>query len=241
MKNFRAALFLPCLLAFTASARADDGMTSFHYMDLYNIEQTLGNLKDLKALRTVMYIASKDPHVMPEHIHLVMHHAGGDEPLQLDSFGKLLLPESDALKQENPLITTDQPKHTLDASVFMDLVPLESTAMPYSALMEGVTQFNQAVDREGKGMMAGILGSKSNGLLLFYNHGGHSVTLHSAKGDRVFKSAPPDKRMTHLKGLHVELLPPGAEVIFVPLESALLKQDPKAALDTLPAQTFPAF
>jgi hypothetical protein len=39
----------------------------------------------------------------------------------------------------------------------------------------------------------------------------------------------------------VELLAPGSEVIFVPLEATLLKQDPKATLDTFPAQTFPAF
>lgn len=242
MHRRSTALLLLCFSLFTTLARADDTVTSFRYMDLYNIQHSAASLQDFQALRVDVYVTSTLPGVSPQDITLIMHRASGTlEPLQHDMYGHTLLSESAALRAENPLIVTNQPKHTLNASVVIDLVPPPSNDLPYTALMLGVTQLNEAIAHQKLGALAKLYGHQANGLLLFYNYGNHSVTLHRAKGDQVVKSVNPDKTAAHLKGLDTRLLVPGMQVIYLPLDATTLKQNPGVTLDTPPAQIFPAF
>lgn len=238
-----AALLAICLPLYVASSRADDdGMTSFHYMDLYNIQQSVASLQDLKALRVVLYVTSTRPDVDSLDIALIMHHASGaQERIYLDVYGRARLPVSDALKAENPLIVTNQPKHSLQASVVIDLVPPEHTDLRYDALMLGVTQLNEAMVRQRLGAMAKLYGQKVTGLLIFYNGGEHSLTLHEKAGDQVLGSTRVDQVLSRLKHINTHLIPPNTQIIYVPLDKALMQEDPRVTLDALPTQTFPAF
>lgn len=221
---------------------ADDGMTSFHYMDLYNIEHSVAGMRELQALRADVYVVSTRPGVGPQDIKLTMHRASGTlEPIQHDWYGHTLLPESDALKAENPLITTNQPRHTLQASVVIDLVPPPDTELTYTALMLGVNQLNEAIAGRKIYALSKAYGQRADGLLVFYNYGDHRLTVHRAQGDQIIKSTTPDKAMAHLKGLDTSLLVPGTQVIYLPLDAATLKANPKVTLDAPPAQIFPAF
>jgi hypothetical protein len=237
-----AVLVAACITLCVASARADDGMTSFHYLDLYNIEHSVAGMHELQALRADVYVTSTLPGVGPQDITLTMHRASGAlEPIQHDWYGHTLLPESAALKTENPLIVTNQPKHTLKASVLIDLLPPPDTELTYTALMLGVNQLNEAIDGRKILALSKLYGQKANGLLLFYNYGDHSLTLHRAQGDEVVKSTSPDKAAAHLKGFDTSVLAPGTQVIYLPLDATTFKANPRVTLDAPPAQTFPAF
>jgi hypothetical protein len=236
----RWSLLALCLLA--APLLADDEMTSFHYMDLYNIEHSVAGMRELQALRADVYVTSTRPGIGPQDITLTMHRASGAlEPIKRDWYGHTLLPESDALKAENPLITTNQPRHSLQASVVIDLLPPPDTELTYTALMLGVNQLNEAIAGRKVLVLSKLYGQKANGLLLFYNYGDHSLTLHRAQGDQVVKSTTPDKAAAHLKGIDTSVLVPGTQVIYVPLEAATLKANPRVTLDAPPTQIFPAF
>lgn len=242
MRNRYAALLFSGLMLTFGTARADDGMTSFHYLDLYNVEHSVAGMRELQALRADVYVVSTLPGVGPQDIKLTMHRASGAlEPVQHDWYGHTLLPESETLKAENPLITTNQPRHTLQASVVIDLLPPSSTELPYSALMLGVTQLNEAIASRKIYALSKAYGQKADGLLLFYNYGDHSLTVHRAQGDQVVKSTTPDKAAEHLKSIDTKLLVPGTQVIYLPLDAMTLKANPKVTLDAPPAQIFPAF
>lgn len=232
------ALFLVTL---AAVVHADD-VTSFHYLDLYNIQQSVADMQGLQGLRVDLYVTSALPAVSPQDITLTLHRSSGAlEPLRHDDYGHTLLPVSAALKAENPLIVTNQPRHSLKASVVIDLVPPPSTELTYTALMLGVSQLNDAIVHQKLGPLTQLYGHPADGLLLFYNYGNHSVTLHLPKGDEVVKSVTPDKAAAHLKGFDTKLLIPGMQLIYIPLDATTQKQNPKVTLDTPPTQIFPAF
>ena len=233
------AVFLPLL---APAACADDDVTSFHYMDLYKIEHSVASLQGLKGLQVVVYVVSTKPRVYPEDITLTLHRASGAlETVPHDVYGRVVLPESEALKAENPLIVTNQPKHTLQASVIIALMPPAGDELHYRDLMLGITQLNQAIDGQSLGAMAKLYGHKSTGLLLFYGSGEHSLTVHKIGGDDRVKGGSVDTVVTRLRGVLPSSLGPGMRVIYLPLEPTLLKTNPWVTLDASPEQTLPAF
>lgn len=238
----RQSLIALLLSLCAASALADDGMTSFHYLDLYNIQQAVSGMQGLQGLRVDLYVTSNRPDVTPQDITLTLHRASGaEQPIPHDAWGHTLLPVSDSLKAENPLIVTNQPKHTLSASVVIDLEPPVSGDLRYDALMLGVVQLNDAIASKRLGALAKLYGDKADGLLVFYNAGEHSLTLHRKGGDQILKSQSVDKQSAHLKGINKDLLIPSTQVIYVPLDAATLEENPRITLDAPPAQVFPAF
>ena len=236
------AVLALCLSLLTLAARADDVMTSFHYMDIYNIEQSAAGIKDLKGLRAAVYVTSKTPGVSPEDITLTMHRASGAvEAIPHGAYAGIELPESDTLKAENPLIDTNQPRHTLDATVVIDLAPLTGTDLRYADLMLGVTQLDGSIEQKSLGVLTKLYEHKPTGLLVFYNSGEHRLTVHRKSGDRIVEGTSVDKVASHLKGVQAQALPPSAQFIYLPLDKALLKENPRVTLDAMPAQIFPAF
>jgi hypothetical protein len=123
--------------------------------------------------------------------------------------------------------------------VVIVLVPPTHTDLPYAELMLGISQLNQAVDNQSLGVMAKL--HKSIGLLLFYADGDHSLTVHAKTGDQIVKSVSVDKIAAHLQGIDPKSLALSTRVIYLPLDTAMLKEDPRVSLDSLPAQIFPAF
>lgn len=234
-----AAAALISLSLMSLPARADDGMTSFHYQDLEHIQQGVTSLGDLKGLRVGLFITSKLPDVPRDSIKLTIHRASGTlVDIPVDAAGRIDLPQSAELVTENPLIFTNQPKHTLNATVLVDLTPLTTTQMSYADLMLGIRQFNTGIDR--KGIMASLYASKAKGLLLFYNDGEHALTLQEGKTRRVIKSLPAGELKAHLQYIQTKQLIDSITVIYVPLDEKLLKENPPVSLDRLPDDSFPA-
>lgn len=237
----RRYLLLSLLFCLPLLARADDGMTRFHYLDLYDIQQSVADLSDLKGLRIDLYVTSTDPKVYPADITLTLHHASGaTETIPHDGYDHVLLPVSGALRNENPLITTNQPKHSLNASVVIDLVPPAGTELRYDALMLGVAQLNEAIKRQRLGAMAKLYGHPADGLLIFYGGGEHSLTIHTKAGDRILKSTGVEQQLSHLKGFDTGKLAAGLQVIYVPLDRVTLRENPRVTLDAPSSQTLPA-
>jgi hypothetical protein len=65
--------------------------------------------------------------------------------------------------------------------------------------------------------------------------------MHRAKGDKMIKGQDIEAAKPHLRGIRTGGFIPGAEVIYVPLDKAMLKENPSVALDAPPAQIFPGF
>src|SRR6185503_507522 len=178
MSRLHAALFSICLL-FSTTVHADDDAprASLHYSDLKSYKLRLDGLKDLDHLSVNARIASAQPGVKPGDIKLeATLKSGQTVDIPIDADGKLTLPSSPALEREDPLFVSNQPKGTLQINIKFDLKKPTAATDHYAGLMAGATQFNTAMKRQG--MMASMFGPKANGLLIAYDSGDHTLTLH---------------------------------------------------------------
>jgi hypothetical protein len=233
----RAAIRI--LLLAAAPAFADDApRASLHYSDLKGYQTRLDGLKDLDQLTVSARLGSSQPGVKPADIKLGAKLASGqtvDIPIAAD--GTFTLPSSPELDEEDPLFVANQPKGTLGLNIKFDVKTPTVTAQHYKALMLGAVQFNQAFKRQG--LMASMFGPKARGLLFAFKDGGHSLTLHTAKGDQVLKSGPLAEVQKYLKSL--KLTDDGKSTyLYAPLDDDLMDEDPQTVFDVLPTAAVPA-
>lgn len=76
------------------------------------IENKLSNAPDKNVI--VMTVTSKLPDVKPEDIEMYIASQSGDIPLKVEPDGTCVIPLSEELWEEKPLIITNQPEGTLN-------------------------------------------------------------------------------------------------------------------------------
>jgi hypothetical protein len=234
-----AASLLCAAVAVSPAAFADGSFATIPYHNLFALQQKAAALRDLNRLDINIAVSSSLPNVGPDDIKLVMHRASGAlQELSMSSSGQLSLPVSDELQKENPPVVSNQPGGSLNATLTLDLLPLSGTRLKYDELLAGVQQIATAMSREP--LVASMFTSKPKGLLLFYNGGAHTLTLHDTAKGHVVKSEPARPGKGHLKGMHIGQLLESTTVIFVKLDPKLLKSNPTVDLDTMPDEILPA-
>ncbi|HEX7964889.1 MAG TPA: DUF2987 domain-containing protein [Gammaproteobacteria bacterium] len=235
----RIVLAASLLLAGPAVLADDAPRASLHYSDLKGYLDRLDGLKDLDHLTAAASIKSAQAAVKPQDIKLTAKLKSGQAvDIPIDSDGRFTLPSSPELEKEDPLFVSNQPKGTLGLNVKFDIKTPTRLSDTYASLMLGATQFNEAIRRQG--FMASMFGPKVGGLLIAFDSGGHTLTLHTTKGDRVLKSASLAEAQKHLKSMKLTEDSGKRTFIYVPLDDDLLDEDPPAVLDALPTGVIPA-
>ncbi|HEY1992079.1 MAG TPA: hypothetical protein VGH71_06415 [Gammaproteobacteria bacterium] len=234
-----------CLLVFglcVSGVAADAPLAQIPYSQLLDYQQRVDSLRDLKQLKVWEHVSSKRREVKPADIKLIiMRDAahGGPLPIPLDQDGVFTLPELPALKAEDPMVLSNQPKGTMVMSVTWEIIAPTVTDMRYRELILGVQQYNEAMHRQG--FMAALLAPKAIGLLLVYPDGGHRLTLHAAGGDQAIPSKSYKDAGDAVKGIDMSGMSAATTLIYLPLDDALLKQDPTVTLDSLPEAVSAAY
>lgn len=233
---------LACLfvLALSATAAAADApKASLHYSDLEGYQKRLDDLKDLDHIKEEARISSNRPGVKPSDIRLAATLASGQVvEIPIDAEGQLTLPSSPELEKEDPLFVSNQPKGSLGLNIKFDIKTPTTTTSRYADLMLGATQFNEAIRRQG--FMASMFGPKTKGLLIAFDSGEHSLTIHTRKGAQVLKSVSLAEAQKHLKDLKLTDDSGKSTFIYVPLDDGLMDENPLTAFDVLPAGVIPA-
>jgi hypothetical protein len=233
------AALLCIATAFSPIASADGPFATLPYHNLYDYQKKIAALQGLDRLSIGLSVTSTRPDVPPGDIKLVIHRASGAlQDIPVDSTGHISLPVSDELQKEDPQVVSNQPEKTLDATLSLELRPLTALSMNYADLLAGVQQLDTAIDREP--MVAAMFKSKPTGLLLFFNYGKHTLTIHDTAKGHVVKSEAARPGKGHLKGLHIGQLLETTTLIYVKLDPKLLKSNPKITLDGTPDETLPA-
>ena len=238
----RAALLILTTFLSTAAWSADAEMAQLPYSQMLDYQQRVAALKDLDQLQVTEQVASTRRGVKPGDITLtIMRDAahGGPVPIPVDTQGNFTLPVSAALQQEDPVVQTNQPRHTMQLRFNFNIRLPTKTSLQYSQLIRGAEHYNEAMRRQG--MMASWFAPKAKGLLLIYAENGHSLTIHSTTGDKLIRSAPYRDMGTAVKGIDMSQLPAQATFILLLLDDDLLKQDPTVTLDALPQVVSPAY
>jgi hypothetical protein len=228
-----------CAVSVCGATLADEPAASLHYRDLLGIQDRFADLQDLKRLKIDLRVRSTRNDVAPGDIKLVIHRASGELiSIPIDKAGHISLPVSDELKAENPPITSNQPNHTLTASIDVRIQPLTRTQVDYVFLMSAMQQFNEAIDRQG--IVVTSFTHKADAMILLYTRGEHSLTLHGKGGDRILKGEALKKDDPRLPHVSIDDPSGTARIIYIPLDPKLLAENPDATLDALPDDIFPA-
>lgn len=231
----RISLLILTALLSTSAWSADAELAQLPYSTLLDYQQRVDDLKDLKQLKVWKHVDSSRHGVEPSDIKLtIMRDAahGGPLVMVVDEDGHFTLPVTQGLKDEDPVVVSNQPKGSMNLSVTWQILAPTTKELSYSQLMLGVQEYNEAMHRQG--FVASMMAPKAEGLLLIYTDGSHHLILHAAGGDKVIPSKTYKEWGDAIKGIDMSGMPAATTLIFLPMDETLLKQDPALTLDALP-------
>ncbi|HEV7491555.1 MAG TPA: hypothetical protein VGO25_12160 [Rhodanobacteraceae bacterium] len=132
------ALFASFALA-QASGAADTTSTT-PYATLYEVLSPVSKINAYDHLIAIERIESKSPGVRPEDIRVVIHAKQGTINVPVGPGGEVKFPVTDALREENPPVETNQPKGSLALIVNVALRVGDGLRVPWSDIEAGLTQ-----------------------------------------------------------------------------------------------------
>ena len=107
---------------------------------------------DQSKIVVQMVIKSKNKAVRPSHIQLTIQSARkGPIAVHLGANGQMIdFPHDKELRQENPPVVANQPKGTMDMTIFMGGVPKLGLKFRYNQLSDAIGELNKGVARASK-------------------------------------------------------------------------------------------
>ena len=209
---------------------AETPRASFSYDELHDMLQkaaTAGNGLDNIGIKPPQ-VASVLCGVTAADIHLQMQPAGKPAVvLPVAADGSLQLPMDAALYKENPLIISNQPKHTLNFKVSIRFIPPAAGAGDYRTLMTDVGQINTLIHREA-GMLSWFA-PKVEGLIFLFGKNTATLTIHTPKGDTVMQA----------EASPYQFLPADTRIIQVKYDQDLYASNPAVDLSLAPTDVMP--
>jgi len=231
----RTFLAIAALLVLAPALADDTPRASIPYSNLMDAQKLTDKLKDLDQLNVSTSIGSDDPQVQPSGITLeATLRSGQVVSIPIAADGTFTVPSSPELAQEDPLFVSNLPKGTMSFRTGFIMKPPTVTAQRYADLMRRGAQFNVGMVRLGLTEMP-----KAQGLLFAFNEGGHTLTLHTKKKDKMLRSETREQARKYLKANH---LPDDgtSAFIYVAPDDKLLKENPQTEFDVLPVEVVPA-
>jgi len=169
------------------------------------VSQTHTNLQIVLRMRSLL------PQIKSQDLRVYIDAKDGPISVKLDNEGNFSVPVRDSLLNENPWILVNQPKGTMKLEWNVGLVGIHpATGMHYRELMRPLDDVRAIQDIPG-GPKLTILGLK----LIFPKEREAAIVLHAKQGDRVFRTD-------------------SSHALVIPLEAALLEEDPEIALPDAP-------
>jgi hypothetical protein len=133
------ALFLLALLALPSAAAADEAVSTTPYAALYQVLTPARVIGSYDRLVAIQRIESKSG-VKPADIRVVIRAKGGAIPVPIAVDGRVDFPTTEALRDENPPVETNQPKGSLALTVIVALAGVNRTSVPWADIEAGLAQ-----------------------------------------------------------------------------------------------------
>jgi hypothetical protein len=134
------ALFLFVLIALAPAVAADEAVSTTPYMALYQVLTPARVIGSYDRLVAIERIQSKLGNVPPSDIRVVIRAKAGAIPVPIAADGRVNFPTSDALRDENPPVETNQPKGSLALTVIVALGGAERLRLPWTDVEAGLEQ-----------------------------------------------------------------------------------------------------
>jgi hypothetical protein len=231
----RTFLAIAALLALAPAIAEDTPRASLPYSKLMDHQKLVSKLKDLDQLKVSASLSSMNPKVQPSDITVEARLKSGQVvSIRVAADGSFTLPSSPELAQEDPLFVSNQPRGSMGLDIQVSIKTPAVTAQRYADLMRGVTQLDVAMMRQGL-----MKAPKAYGLLFVFNNGGHTLTLHTSKGDKVIGSETLEQARKHVKNNQLTGNDKST-VIYVAMDGDILRENPQTTFDVLPVEVVPA-
>jgi hypothetical protein len=217
--------------ALPAGAKPEDNKPKgLPYKMLDDASQFVAGVDQSKFI-VLISIHSKRTGVHPQDIHLTIQSAAkGAIPLHLATNGIVTdFPHDEALRQENPSITSDQPAGSLQLMVACRLPLPDSLTFPYRQLSDDLAEVNKASARATQMMKSDFpkempaFKQTVNGMIFFFHPTRASkatLTINTAKGLRTYRASDRDE-------------------IKLTLDPKVLAENPTVTLSEMPVSVMP--
>lgn len=138
-----------CLATSSVLAVAPEGRATLHYSKLQLILAKKATLKQ-RGLIARTTISSRNPLIRSADISMsIESKAVGSIPLSLGSGGELsTLPDTEALRKEDPPVVFNQPKGSLRLTIALGLPLPTADSFSYRQLAEGLAEGNRAIKEQ---------------------------------------------------------------------------------------------
>lgn len=179
---------LPVLLAsivLAAAANADETVSTTPYATLYQVlspVQTIGKYDRLVAIER---IESKIPDVKSADIRVVIHAKAGAIAVPVGQDGVVNFPATNALREENPPVETNQPKGSLAFIVNVALRGADRLRVPWNDVEAGLEQV-KAFYAESRGATAPAI----SGIEVHFAPGTPAMLTIEGKTERLLMADP---------------------------------------------------
>lgn len=225
MKSFRPVILLAMLAVspFLSTVRAVETNAAVPYQNLDDMLQPISKI-DSSKLEVMVFVRSTNHGVSLSNITLNIHSATkGMIPVDLNTNARIIhFPHDDALVKENPPVVSNLPKGAMRLAVFIKIPLTNALAFRYNRLGDGVAEMNKAMKRQAGWAMA-LLVPKIKGVVFYFprtNAADATVEVASTSGLQKFTA---DQRGQ----------------IKLPLDAALLKENPEVRLSVKPQLVVP--
>lgn len=176
------------LFASIALAQASDAggaASTTPYATLYAVVAPVSKIDAYDHLIAIERIESKVPGVRPEDIRVVIHAKQGAITVPVAAGGEVKFPVSDALREENPPVETNQPKGSLALIVNVALRIGDRLRVPWSDIETGLTQV-KAFYADSRGASAPAI----SGVEAHFSTGSAAMLTIEGKNERLLMADP---------------------------------------------------
>lgn len=178
-------LVLFASIALAEAATAEEVVTTTPYATLYQVLSPVEKINAYDRLVAIERIESKTPGVRPQDIRVVIHARNGAIPVPVAAGGAVKFPVTDALRDENPPVETNQPKGSLALIVNVALRDTARLRVPWSDIETGLAQV-KAFYAQSSGASAPAV----SGVEVYFPPGASAMLTIEGKGEHLLMADP---------------------------------------------------
>jgi hypothetical protein len=181
----RTLALLASIALIPAAAAGAQTTSTTPYLTLYQVLLPVSRIGTYDHLVALERIESKLPGVHPSDIRIVIHAKGGPIPVPVATDGEVKFPVSDALREENPPVETNQPKGSLALIVNVALRGTDRLRVPWSDIESGLDQVKAFY-----AVSQGAAAPNVSGVEVHFSPGSEAMLTIEGKSERLLMADP---------------------------------------------------
>lgn len=178
-------LVLLASIALAQAAGAEEVVSTTPYATLYQVLSPVEKINAYDRLLAIERIESKMPGVRAQDIRVVIHAKSGAIPVPVAAGGEVKFPVTDALRDENPPVETNQPKGSLALIVNVALRDATRLRLPWSDIEAGLAQVKTFYSQT-----SGASAPAVSGIEVYFPPGAPAMLTIEGKGERLLMADP---------------------------------------------------